>query len=80
MKFSDALVAFLYEGHKLQNEGFCAAARLADGLGAPLELILAVLRSLRNSDKLIFPSLSMSASSSSGSIEPFRPVCCSTTI
>lgn len=41
----------------------------------PLEEMLAVLKSLRNSGKLIFPSLSMSASSSSGSIEPFSPVC-----
>ena len=38
--------------------------------------MLAVRRSLRNSDRLIFPSLSMSASSSSGSIDPFKPVCC----
>ncbi|KAM0067801.1 hypothetical protein Hdeb2414_s0002g00065581 [Helianthus debilis subsp. tardiflorus] len=35
-----------------------------------------VLNSLRNSDKLILPSLSISASSRSGSIEPFKPVCC----
>lgn len=53
-----------------------AAARAADGLATPRELRLAVLRSLRNSDKLIFPSLSMSASSSSGSSEPLRHVCC----
>ena len=38
--------------------------------------MLAFLRSLRNSGKLIFPSLSMSASSSSGSMDPFIPVCC----
>lgn len=38
--------------------------------------MLAVLRSLRNSDKLIFPSLSMSASSRSGSSEPLKHVCC----
>jgi hypothetical protein len=38
--------------------------------------MLAVRRSLRNSDRLILPSLSMSASSSSGSIDPFKPVCC----
>lgn len=50
-------------------------ARCADGLATTRELILAVLRSLRNSDKLILPSLSMSASSRSGSIEPLRPVC-----
>lgn len=40
------------------------------------ELILAVLKSLRNSDMLIFPSLSISASSRSGSMEPLKPVCC----
>lgn len=39
------------------------------------EEMLAVLKSLRNSGKLIFPSLSMSASSKSGSMEPFSPVC-----
>ena len=38
--------------------------------------MLAVRRSLRNSDKLIRPSLSMSASSSNGSMDPFKPVCC----
>ena len=38
--------------------------------------MLAFLRSLRNSGKLILPSLSMSASSSSGSMDPFIPVCC----
>nr|GMD58178.1 hypothetical protein Iba_chr11fCG3060 [Ipomoea batatas] len=44
-----------------------------EGLVMVCELILAVLKSLRNSDKLIFPSLSMSASSRSGSMEPFKP-------
>jgi hypothetical protein len=38
--------------------------------------MLAVRRSLRNSDRLIRPSLSMSASSSNGSMDPFKPVCC----
>lgn len=49
---------------------------VSDGLGTLREPMLAVLSSLRNSDKLIFPSLSMSASSRSGSIEPLSPVCC----
>lgn len=44
-----------------------------DGLGRLL--MLAVLKSLRNSERLIFPSLSMSASSRRGSIDPFSPVC-----
>lgn len=43
------------------------------GLGM---FMLAVRRSFRNSDKLILPSLSKSASSSNGSIDPFSPVCC----
>lgn len=38
--------------------------------------MLAVLKSLRNSERLILPSLSISASSRSGSMEPFKPVCC----
>ena len=50
--------------------------RKFDGLVTVFELMLAVLSSLRNSDRLILPSLSISASSRSGSIEPFRPVCC----
>lgn len=47
-----------------------------EGLGRLREPMLAVLRRRRNSDKLIFPSLSMSASSNSGLIEPLSPVCC----
>jgi len=39
-------------------------------------LMLAVFKSLRNSSRLILPSLSMSASSRRGSMEPFIPVCC----
>ncbi|GKC11996.1 hypothetical protein Tco_1008778 [Tanacetum coccineum] len=40
-----------------------------------LVTLLAVLNSLRNSGKLILPSLSISASSRIGSIEPRNPVC-----
>lgn len=47
-----------------------------DGLAAFQEFMLAVLKSLRNSDRLIFPSLSMSASSSKGSMDPRNPMCC----
>lgn len=47
----------------------------ATPLGLGTLLMLAVRRSLRNSERLILPSLSMSASSSSGSIDPFKPVC-----
>ena len=46
-----------------------------DGLGTFRDPMLAVLKSRRNSGRLIFPSLSMSASSSNGSMEPLKPVC-----
>ena len=52
-------------------------SRVVDWRGTLRGFMLAVFRSLRNSSKLIFPSLSMSTSSNSGSMEPFRPVCCS---
>lgn len=49
------------------------------GLATLRDLMLAVFRSLRNSNRLIFPSLSMSVSSRSGSMEPLKPVCCKAT-
>lgn len=50
------------------------AFRRPDELGTCREPILAVLRSFRNSVKLILPSLPTSASSSIWSIEPLKPV------
>ena len=53
-----------------------SSASQEHGLLLSVDLELAVLKSLRNSCKLILPSLSMSASLRIGCIDPFKPACC----